>query len=110
MVLKGDAQNKNPVVVYTRRPQQSVCPDRPKTECIACNTVHQVGECPASSSVCFKRNKQGHFSRLCQSATISTPNSNRNSRGSWPSIGRSNRGGKGHGSTCAVYEVETSDT
>ena len=51
----------------TRRPQQSpaVHPDRPKTECTACGTLHQVGECPATSSVCFKCNKQGHFSKLC---------------------------------------------
>ena len=66
----------------TRRPQQSIHPDKPKSECTACGTVHQVGEYPATSSVCFKCNKQGHFSRLCQSTTISTPGSNRNTRGS----------------------------
>ena len=47
----------------TRKPQQlsSVCQDRSKTECIACGTLHQVGECPATSLVCFKCNKKGHF-------------------------------------------------
>ena len=94
----------------TRPQSPAVHPDRPKTECTACGTLHQVGECPATSSVCFKCNKQGHFSRLCRS-TISTPSSNRNTRGSWHGRGRgSNRGGKGHGSKCAVYEAETSDT
>ena len=88
----------------TRKPQQAVCPDKPKTECIACGTLHQVRECPATSSVCFKCNKQGHFSRLCQSTTISTPSSNRNTRGSWHSRGRgSNRSNRGCGSKCAVY-------
>ena len=94
----------------TRRSQQSVCPDRPKNECIACGTSHQVGECPAMSSVCFKCNKQGHFSRLCRS-TMSTPSSNRNTRGSWCGRGRgSNRSNRGHGSKHAVYEAEMSDT
>ena len=45
----------------TRRPQQSVCPDKPKTDCTVCGTLHQIGECPTTSSVCFKCNKQGHF-------------------------------------------------
>ena len=95
----------------TRGPQQSVHPDKPKSECTACGTVHQVGEFPATSSVCFKCNKQGHFSRLCQSTTISTPGSNRNTRGSWCSQGRgSNRNNRGRGSKCAVYEAEMSDT
>ena len=63
------------------------------------------------SSVCFECKKQGHFSRLCWSTTISTPSSNRNTRGSWCGRGRgSNRGGKGRGSKHAVYEAETSDT
>ena len=96
----------------TRRPQQStaVHPDKPKTECTACGTLHQVGECPAASTVCFKCNKQGHFTRLCWSTTISTPSSNRNTRGSWRGRGRGNRSNRGHGSKHAVYEVETSDT
>ena len=97
----------------TRRPQQSstVCSDRPKSDCTACGTLHQVGECPAASVVCFKCNKQGHYSRLCrsksQSTTTSTPNSNRNTMESWDSRGR---GGRGCGSRCAVYEAETTDT
>ena len=63
------------------------------------------------SSVCFKSNKQGHFSRLCWSTTTSTPGSNRNTRGSWHSQGRgSNRSNRGCGSKCAVNEAETSDT
>ena len=63
------------------------------------------------SSVCFKCNKQGHFSRLCQSTTINTPGSNRNTGGSWHGRGRgSNRSNRGHGSKRAVYEAETSDT
>ena len=42
----------------TRRPQQStVHPDKPKSECIACGTSHQVRECPATSVVFFKYNK-----------------------------------------------------
>ena len=73
--------------------------------------LHQVGECPAVSSICFKCNKQGHFSRLCLSTTISRPNFNRNIRESWHARGRgNNRGGKGCGSKCAVYEAGTSDT
>ena len=93
------------------RPQQSVCPDKQKTECTACGTVHQVGECPAVLSVCFKCNKQGHFSRLCQSTTINQPSFNRNTRGSWCGKGiDNNRGGKGHGFKCAAYEAKTSDT
>ena len=50
----------------TRRPQQlsSVHPDRPKTECTACGTIHQAGECPAASVVCFKCNKSGHYVML----------------------------------------------
>ena len=48
---------------------------------------------------------------MCQSITISTPGSNRNTRGSWQSQGiGSNRSNRGHGSKCAVYEAETSDT
>ena len=95
----------------TRRPQQSVHPDKPKTECTACGTVHQVGECPAMSSVCLKCNKQGHFSRLCLSTTKSTPGSNRNTGGSWRGRGRgSNRSNRGHVSKRAVYKAETSDT
>ena len=63
------------------------------------------------SSVCFKCNKQGHFSRLCQSTTINQPSFNKNIRGSWRGRGRgNNRGGKGRGSKHAVYEAETSDT
>ena len=63
------------------------------------------------SSVCFKCNKQGHFSRLCRSTTISTPSSNRNTRGSWCGRGRgSNRSNRGNGSKCAVYETEMLDT
>ena len=44
--------------------------------------------------VCFICNKQGHYSRLCQSqsTTTNTPNSNRNTRGSWCGRGRGNRG------------------
>ena len=46
----------------------------------------------------------------CRSTT-STPSSNRNTRGSRHGRGRgSNRGGKGHGSKCAVYVAETFDT
>ena len=43
----------------TRRPQQSpaVCPDRSKTECTTCGTLHQVRECPAASSVSNATNK-----------------------------------------------------
>ena len=96
----------------TRRPQHStVHPEKPRSKCNACGTLHQVGECPAASVVCFKCNKQGHFSRLCQSqsTTTSTPNSSRNIRGSWCSRGRGNRS-RGHGSKCVVYEGETSDT
>ena len=40
-----------------RRPQQSVHPDKPKSECTACGTVHQVGECPAMSFVSNVTNK-----------------------------------------------------
>ena len=70
----------------TRRPPSTVCPDRPKNDCTACGTLHQVRECPASSFVCFKCNKQGHYAKLCHSkiqSTMSTPSSNRNTRGSW---------------------------
>ena len=49
------------------------------------------------------------FSRLCGSTTT-TPNSHRNTRGSWHGRGRSNRGGRGRGSKHAVYEAEMSDT
>ena len=46
----------------TRKSQQStVYPEKPKCECIACGTLHQVGECPAASVVCLKCDKQGHF-------------------------------------------------
>ena len=63
------------------------------------------------SSVYFKCNKQGHFSRLCWSTTISTPGSNRNTRGSWHGQGGgSNRSNRGLGSKHAAYEAETSDT
>ena len=94
----------------TRRPPSTVCPDRPKNDCTACGTLHQVRECPASSIVCFKCNKQGHYAKLCHSkvqSTTSTPSSNRNTRGSWHSRGR---GGRGSGSKHAVYEAETTDT
>ena len=37
----------------TRRPPSIVCPDRPKNDCTACGTLHQIRECPASSTVCF---------------------------------------------------------
>ena len=48
---------------------------------------------------------------MCQSTTISTPGFNRNTRGSWRGRGRgSNRSNRGHGSKCAVYEAEMSDT
>ena len=95
----------------TRRPQQSVSPHIPKNECIASGILHQAGECSASSAVCFKCNKLGHYSRLCWfQSTTTTPNSNKNARGSWHGRGRSNRGGRGHGSKHAVYEAETSDT
>ena len=70
----------------------------------------QAGECPASSTVCFKCNKQGHYTKLCHSkvqSTTSALNSNRNTRGSWHSRGR---GGRGCGSKCAVYEAITTDT
>ena len=61
--------------------------------------------------ICFKCNKQGHFSRLCQSITISQPSFNRNTRGSWHGRGRgNNKGRKGRGSKCVVYEAEMSDT
>ena len=110
MVSQGNAQSQNPEVVLQEDPN-NLQPDKSRTVCTACGTVHQVGECPAVSSICFKCNKQGHFSRLCQSTTISQPNFNRNTRGSWHGKGRgNNRGGKGHGSKCAVYEAETSDT
>ena len=62
-----------------------------------------------SNIICFKCNKQGHLSRLCQSTT-STPSSNRNTRRSWCGRGRGNRSNRGSGSRCAVYEAETSDT
>ena len=94
----------------TRRPPSTVCPDRPKNDCTACGTLHQAGECPASSTVCFKCNKQGHYAKLCHSkvhSTTSAPNSKRNRRGSWHSRGR---GGRGPGSKRAVYEAETTDT
>ena len=42
--------------------------------------------------------------------SISIPSSNWNTRGSWYGRGRDNRGGRGHGSKCAVYEAEMSDT
>ena len=35
----------------TRRPPSTVHPDRPKNDCTACGTLHQTGECPASSTV-----------------------------------------------------------
>ena len=69
----------------TRRPPSTVRPDRPKNDCTACGTLHQAGECPASSTVCFKCNKQGYYAKLCCSKvqyTTSAPNSNRNTRGS----------------------------
>ena len=70
-------------------------------------TLHQAGECPALSQVCYKCNKQGHYAKLCCSriqSTTSALTSNRNTRGSWRGRGR------GHGSKCAVYKAETSDT
>ena len=91
----------------TRRPPSTIHPDRPENDCTACGTLHQAGECPASLTVCFKCNKQGHDAKLCHSkvrSTTSTPNSNRNTRGSWDGRGR------GHGSKYAVYEAETTDT
>ena len=94
----------------TRRPPSIVHPDKPKNDCTACGTLHQAGECPASSTVCFKCNKQGHYAKLCHSkvqSTTSAPNSNRNTRGSWQGRGR---GGRGCGSKCTVYEAETTDT
>ena len=56
---RGANNNNN-----ARRCQQSVWPDKSRIECTACGTIHQVGECPATLSVCFKCNKQGHFSDL----------------------------------------------
>ena len=94
----------------TRRPPSTVCPDKSKNDCTACGTLHQAGECPALSSVCFKCNKQGHCAKLCHSkvqSTTSAPNSNRNSRGSWQGRGRD---GRGHESKHAVHEAETTDT
>ena len=86
-------------------------PDKLKKDCTACGTLHQAGECPASSSVCFKSDKQGHYTRQhhskIQSTMPSTLNSNRNTRGSWCGRGR---GGRGCGSKRAVYETETTDT
>ena len=73
MISQGDTQSLNPEVVVIQEDLSSppaVHPDRPKTECTACGTLHQVRECPAMSSVCFKCNKQGHFSRLCHATTI----------------------------------------
>ena len=70
----------------TRRSPSTVHPDKPKNGCTACGTLHQAGECPALSTVCFKCNKQGHYAKLCHSkiqSTTSTPNSNRNTRESW---------------------------
>ena len=67
----------------TKRPPLSVHPDKPKNDCTACGTLHQAGECPASSTVCFKCNKQGHHAKMCHSkvqSTTSMPNSNRNTR------------------------------
>ena len=93
-----------------RRPTSAVHPDKPKEDCTACGTLHQAGECPASSSVCFKCNKQGHYAKLCHSriqSTTSMLTSNRNTRGSWHGKGR---GGKGRGSKHTVYEAETTDT
>ena len=94
----------------TRRPHSTVHPDRPKNDCTACGTLHQARECPASSTVCFKCNKQDHYAKLCHfkvQSTTSAPNFNRNTRGSWHSRGR---GGRGHGSKHAVYEAKTIDT
>ena len=94
----------------TRRPPSTVHPDRPKNDCTACGTLHQAGECPASSTVCFKSNKQGHYAKLCHSKVQSTTNalsSNRKARGSWHGRGG---GGRGCGSKHAVYEAKTTDT
>ena len=112
MVSQGDVPDQNPEVVIIQEGRSNLyIQSKPKNECIACGTLYQVRECPVMSSVCFKCNKQGHFSRLCQSTTISTPSSNRNRRGSWHGRGRgSNRSNRDHGSKCAVYEAETSDT
>ena len=93
-----------------KRPTSTVHPDKPKKDCIACGTLHQAGECPASSQVCYRCNKQDHYAKLCHSriqSTTSALNSNRNTRGSWHGRGR---GGRGHGSKRAMYEAETSDT
>ena len=73
-------------------------------------TLHQARECPASSTVCFKCNKRGHYAKLCHSkvqSTTSTLTSNRNTRGSWCGRGR---GGRGRGSKHVVYVAETTDT
>ena len=54
--------------------------------CTACGTVHKARKCPASSQVCYKCDKQGHYAKLCHSKTLSTTSmltSNRNTRGSW---------------------------
>ena len=109
MVSQGNAQNPD-LKSNTRRPPSTVHPDRPKNDCTACGTLHQAGECPASSTVCFKCNKQGHYTKLCNSkvqSTTSAPNSNRNIRESWHGRGR---GCRGCGSKCAVYEAKTTDT
>ena len=83
----------------TRRPTSTVHPDKQKKDCTTCGTLHQAGECPALSSVCFKCNKQGHYAKLCHSriqSTTSAPTSNRNIRGSWHGKGRGSS--RGHGS------------
>ena len=91
-----------------KRLASTVRPDKSKKDCTACGTLHQAGECPASSQVCFKCNKQGHYAKLCcstrNSSTTNGLTSNRNTRGSWHGRGR---GGRGHGSRHAVYEAET---
>ena len=59
MVSQDNVLSQDPRVI-----QEGLCPDKPKTECTACSTLHQVGEYPATSSVCFKCNKQGHFFKV----------------------------------------------
>ena len=56
----------------TGRPPSTVHPDRPKNDCTACGALHQAGKCPASSTICFKCNKQGHYAKLCHSKVQST--------------------------------------
>ena len=61
LVLQDDVLNQDPGVIQEDLSSPQLYVQINQGQCTACGTLHQVGECPVASSVCFKCNKQSHF-------------------------------------------------